>query len=68
MEHTKNNNGSIDEAERITAIIYSNPELRELYSTEKEEAILQARIKMFEDAETEFVPLTSTEKDNYKKN
>ena len=49
----------IDEEERITAIIYSDPELRELYSTNKDEAITQARIKMFENAETDSVPLTT---------
>ena len=67
MEHTRNNNGSISEAERITAIIYSDPELRGLYNTNKEEAILQAKIKMFENAETESVPLTSTNENNYRK-
>ena len=55
---------SMDEEERITAIIYSDPELRELYVTDKEAAITQARIIMFENAETESVPLTSKLEDD----
>lgn len=50
----------MSEEERITAIIYSDPELRELYRTNKEEAILRAKIQMFENAETDEVPLTSS--------
>ena len=38
------------EEERITAIIFIDSELRELYSTNKQEAILQAKIRMFENA------------------
>ncbi len=53
----------MNEEERITAIIYSDPELRELYSTNKEEAIAQARIKMFENAEIDSVPLTTKRND-----
>lgn len=55
---------SMDEEERITAIIYSDPELRELYVTDKAAAITQARIIMFENAETESVPLTSKLEDD----
>lgn len=55
----------MDEEERITAIIYSDPELRELYATDRDEAITQARIRMFENAETESVPLTSKPEDGY---
>ncbi len=46
-------------SERITAIIYSNPELRELYKTDKNQAILEAKMIMFENAESESMPLTS---------
>ena len=61
MQAEESNNKATDEEERITAIIFSDPELRELYSTNKQEAILQAKIRMFENAETESVPLTSIE-------
>lgn len=60
----ESNNKATDEEERITAIIFSDPELRELYSTNKQEAILQAKIRMFENAETESVPLTSKLEDD----
>ena len=60
----ESNNKATDEEERITAIIFSEPELRELYSTNKQEAILQAKIRMFENAETESVPLTSKLEDD----
>lgn len=61
-------NNLVDEEERITSIIYSDPELRELYTTNKDEAILQAKIRMFENAELDSVPLTSikeSEEENY---
>ena len=60
----ESNNKATDEEERITAIIFSDPELRELYSTNKQEAILEAKIRMFENAETESVPLTSKLEDD----
>lgn len=56
-------NEPMDEEERITAIIYSDPELRELYATDRDAAITQARISMYENAETEFIPLTSKPND-----
>lgn len=64
MQAEESNNKATDEEERITSIIFSDPELRELYSTNKQEAILQARIRMFENAETESVPLTSKLEDD----
>jgi hypothetical protein len=48
----------MDESERITAIIYSDPELRELYQTDKDQAIQEARVRMYENAETDEIPLT----------